>query len=452
MKQALLVSCLTTVLSFSSFAQDIPAALGGETSRALSNRLAFAQPAKNIQQNHLRDFFFGNRLFNTNWVQEPASVSKFDGLGDHFNRVSCSGCHLRDGRGQATENPLALDKSMLVRLSVRLADGRVQKHPIYGGQLQEFATVGQVPEGKSAVIFEEITGSYPDGTPYSLRQPKLIISDLGYGDFGDNALFSLRVAPAVIGLGLLEALPEATILAAADPEDADGDGISGRPHWLKSIETGETVLGRFGWKANNASLREQNADAAFHDLGLTNPLFPKENCQRQPENCAKETAVDLEEIFLQKLTHYTSLLAVPKRRQVSDPQVQHGEKIFMNLGCASCHRVAMQTGNDENHLPELRQQWIYPFTDLLLHDMGEGLADDRPDQEATGQEWRTPPLWGIGLIKAVNDHQFLLHDGRARGVEEAILWHGGEAESIKEAFMNLPKAEREAIIAFVNSL
>lgn len=452
MKHFLWLSCLSVYLAAAAFAQDIPADLGGETSRPLTNRLAFAQPAQNIETKHLRDFFFGNRLFNTNWVQEPASVSKFDGLGDHFNRVSCSGCHLRDGRGQATENPLALDKSMLVRLSVRLADGRVEKHPVYGGQLQEFATVGLVPEGKSAVIFEEITGSYPDGTPYALRQPKLVISNLGYGELGDNTLFSLRVAPAIIGLGLLEALPEATILAAADPEDADGDGISGRPQWLKSLETGETVLGRFGWKANNASLREQNADAAFHDLGLTNPLFPMENCQRQPGNCHPDAALDVEEIFLQKLTHYTSLLAVPKRRQMDDTQVQHGEKIFMNLGCASCHRVAMQTGNDENLLPELRQQWIYPFTDLLLHDMGEGLADHRPDQNASGREWRTPPLWGIGLINAVNHHQFLLHDGRARGVEEAILWHGGEAESIKQAFMNLPKDEREALVAFVNSL
>ena len=431
----------------------ITPALGGETSRPGPDRNAFALPAANLERELVRVFFFGNRLFNTNWIAAPSSTEGFDGLGPLFNRVSCSGCHLRDGRGQPPGEGEEM-LSMLVRLSLpgQAADGGPLPHPAYGDQLSDRALPGVVPEGRATVAWEELPGTYADGTPYSLRRPLLSFHDLAYGPL-DGVLTSPRVAPFVIGLGLLEAVPDATLRALADPDDADGDGISGRVNevWDRGAEA--TVPGRFGWKANQPSLLQQSAGAALGDIGLTTGLFPAENCRPAQADCAAAVnggSPELDDAFLAKLILYMRTLAVPLARDFDDPEVQAGAALFAASGCAACHTPTLASG--ESHLAALSGQTFHPFTDLLLHDMGPGLADGRPDFLASGSEWRTAPLWGLGLLEQVNGHQFLLHDGRARGFAEAILWHGGEAEAAKERFRALDVTDRAALVRFLGAL
>ncbi len=438
----------------------ITEALGGETSRPGINRNAFSLAAGNLSRAETRVFFFGNRLFNTNWVVAPASTEGFDGLGPLFNRVSCSGCHLRDGRGQPPDTADAEMLSMLVRLSLPGTDphGGPLPHPVYGDQLSDRAAPGVPPEGRAVLEWEEIEGRYADGTPYSLRKPQVTFEGLAYGPLPDDILTSPRVAPAVFGLGLLEAVPEATIRALADPQDSDGDGISGRTNEVWDLAAGETRLGRFGWKANQPSLAQQVAGAAVGDIGLSSALFPLQNCTAAQSACAaapvggrRDSGLpEIDPEFFAKLIFYQQTLAVPLARRLEDPQVQEGAALFAALGCAACHRPTLQTG--AHPVAAVADQTIHPFTDLLLHDMGPGLADGRPDFLASGSEWRTPPLWGLGLIGLVNDHDRLLHDGRARGIAEAILWHGGEAEAAKEEFRHLPAAARAALIAFLEAL
>ncbi len=423
--------------------------LGGETTRVIASDKAYTFLAANAPRERQRPFFFGNRLFNTNWAEFPASVQAFDGLGPTFNRNSCSGCHVRDGRGRPPEIPGDLMESMLIRISV---PGSNAPHPVYGDQINDRAILGVKPEARPVIDYEEIAGTYGDGTPYSLLQPTLSFRDANYGPLED-VLTSPRVAPAVIGLGLLEAVPESTLEALADPDDADGDGISGRINRLTD-HAGEPAVGRFGWKANVATLREQSAAAAVGDIGITTSLFPDQNCPAAQADCAgalHQPDPEMSDSFLDRLVIYMRTLAVPEARPASPAAFQAGLTAFNDMGCASCHLPTLQTDNGAE-LPELRNQTFHPFTDLLLHDMGEGLADHRPDGSASGSEWRTAPLWGLGLTPIVNGHDRLLHDGRARGFAEAILWHGGEAEAVREAFRNAPEAERDALIAFLSSL
>ena len=457
----MLVALLLLLSTLPASATDLPVgkdtiteALGGDTSRPGINRNAFALAAANLTQEEVRLFFFGNRLFNTNWVVAPASTDGFDGLGPLFNRVSCSGCHLRDGRGQSPAGPDEEMLSALVRLSIpgEGPQGGPLPHPAYGDQLSERAIPDVAPEGRVRLSWEEVEGTYADGTPYTLRKPIITFTDLSAGPL-DGALMSLRVAPAVFGLGLLEAIPLETLQALADPDDANGDGISGRLNEVWDVSAQSIVPGRFGWKANQPSILQQTAAAALGDLGLSTSLFPKQNCLPAQADClAQQSGGDPEisDEFLAKLVFYGRTLAVPLARHFDDTQVREGAALFGAIGCASCHLPTLTTGDAE--VPALADQTIHPFTDLQLHDMGPGLADDRPDFLATGSEWRTAPLWGLGLIELVNGHRFLLHDGRARGPEEAILWHGGEAEAAKEAFRHLSQEERDALIAFLLAL
>ena len=430
--------------------------LGGATTRALDGKTAFTFPAANIRAEHQRDFFFGNRLFNTNWVTAPSSVKSFDGLGPYFNRVSCSGCHTQDGRGRPPLTAGEPLNSMLLRISVPDAASAkgASPHPIYGDQLSEDGILGVKPEGKTKITYEAVAGKYGDGQAFELQKPSYSFTELAFGALGEGVMLSPRVAPQVIGLGLLEAVPEEMLAALSDPDDADADGISGRLNRVTDPQTGKSAAGRFGWKANQPNLLSQNAGAAFGDIGLTNPLHENENCAPAQTDCLaakKAPEIDLSKKFLDKMTLYTRLLAVPAQRDPGSPQVVKGAQVFANLGCAACHSPMLKTG-PKAPLSELENQTFHPFTDLLLHDMGEALADGRPDFEATGSEWRTPPLWGLGLVETVNGHDRLLHDGRARGFAEAVLWHGGEAEKAKEAFRNAGKTERDALVAFLQSL
>lgn len=427
---------------------------GGTTTVESRSRDAFAKPAANLPTMQLRDFTFGNKLFNTNWVIAPASVTSLDGLGPTFNRHSCSGCHFKDGRGRPPLREGEPMNSMLLRLSVegKAADGGPMPHPKYGGQLNDKAILGVPAEGRAVITYEEVQDSFTDGTPYTLLKPRYSLQEMAFGEQGLGMMASPRVAPAVFGLGLLEAIPEDTLLTLADAEDKNKDGISGRPNFVPA-EDGTRVVGRFGWKANVATLRQQNAGAAQGDIGITTSLHAEENCPPAQKACASAPhggSPEMSDKQLDKLTFYTRTLAVPARRDVHDPLVMKGALIFEEAQCVSCHAPVIKTG--AHPVVALAHQEIQPFSDLLLHDMGEGLADRRPDYEATGREWRTPPLWGIGLVQVVNQHTRFLHDGRARSLEEAILWHGGEGEKAKEYYRALPKDDRAALLAFLNSL
>ena len=430
--------------------------LGGDGTRPIASPKSFSLQMPNAPRAHQRPFSFGNRLFNTNWVIAPGSVKSFDGLGPMFNRVSCSGCHTLDGRGAPPPDGQGPFDSMLIRLSVpgNDAHGGPKPHPVYGGQLSERAIPSVAPEGRARITYEDIAGTYGDGETYTLRKPSYTITDLAYGSLGRDVLMSPRVAQHMIGLGLLQTVPDDTLLALSDPDDADADGISGRVNRVWDQAAGRSAIGRFGWKANQPNLRQQSAGAALGDIGLTTAMNAVENCSGAQRACSDAIAggaPEMSEEFLDKLTLYTMTIAVPAQRNAEDRQVQRGEHLFRGFGCAACHMPALVTGDDVG-FPELSGQTIHPFTDLLLHDLGEALADNRPDFEATGSEWRTAPLWGLGLVETVNGHNNLLHDGRARGFPEAILWHGGEGEAAKEKFRLAPKSERDALIAFLKSL
>ncbi len=430
-------------------------ALGGETTAYTDTRNAFGLPARNLDNQQRRTFAVGNSFFRQNWVTAPASTTARDGLGPTFNALSCSSCHTLDGRAKPPDGPDDPERGLLFRLSVpgHDATGGPLPDPVYGGQLQDRAVLLMAPEGRMIVLYREEPGRFPDGETYSLRVPAYEIGELAFGPLDPEIMLSARVAPTVIGMGLLEAIPEADILALGDPGDADGDSVSGRPNMVWDARQGGAALGRFGWKANQPSVEQQTAGAFLGDIGITSSLNPGENCPRVQHDCLRTIGGGNPEIpdgRLAQVVFYTQTLAVPAMRNPDDPQVVRGAGLFVDAGCHLCHTPSHTTG--DHPVGPLANQTIYPYTDLLLHDMGPGLADGRPDFQASGQEWRTPPLWGIGLVETVNGHTMFLHDGRARNLTEAIIWHGGEGETSKEAFLGLSKENREALIKFLESL
>ena len=430
---------------------------GGETTNQLLMGVnAFISPAPNLSPEHKLMFYSGNSWFNQSWVEAPASADTRDGLGPFFNATSCSGCHFKDGRGKALTGNEREPLGVLFRLSIPglSEEGFVTPEPVYGDQLQPFAILHVPPEARMKVQWEEVEGSYGDGTSYSLRKPTYELEELAYGPVHSDVLISPRVAPTVIGMGLLEAISEEDILAAVDEDDTNNDGISGRVNRVWSVASGAKATGRFGWKAEQPTVREQVAAAFSGDVGITTSLFPERSCTQAQAECLEANSggePELPDNILDRIEVYTQGLAVPIRRNWNADNVLRGKLIFSELGCDSCHTPKYVTGT-QSPLPELREQTIWPYTDLLLHDMGEGLSDNRPVFDASGAEWRTPPLWGLGLIPSVNKHDNLLHDGRARGFAEAILWHGGEGEAAKEGFRLLEKEKREALVSFLESL
>lgn len=441
---------LLSSLFFHQEAWSDPRLPGGSSSVSSSSVQAFSLPVKGLSGKDLTRFMVGNSVFRSNWVASPASVERLQGLGPLFNARSCAACHTNDGRSMVTDEKGVLGTGLLFRISV-LKDGAHIPHPVYGDQIQPQGIINVRGEATPMVKYEMITGQYSDGTEYKLRKPTYWIKDFLYGDIKEKVFISPRVSPHMIGLGLLELVPEKSLLKRADPEDANRDGISGRPNYIPV--KGKKIIGRFGWKANQPDLISQNTGALLGDLGITSSIHPDQNCHAEQTDCVNAHALknlEINEGDLDRLTFYTQTLAVPVRRNFDNPSVLQGEKHFKQIGCISCHTPEFTTGKAK--LPQLSQQKIYPYTDMLLHDMGEDLADERPDFLATGREWRTPPLWGIGLLKTVNRHQMLLHDGRARNIEEAILWHGGEAQNSREAFKKLSKNERTEIIQFIESL
>ena len=424
--------------------------LGGDTTAFSSGTNAFELSARNLTNDLRRTFEIGDSFFTQNWVTAPASTEARDGLGPTFNALSCSSCHSHDGRAKPPDSPNDPERGLLLRLSAPGAAG----DPTYGGQLQDRSILDVPVEGRIVIAYEEVQGQYPDGTTYSLRQPVYTAEDLAFGPLHPDVQISPRIAPAVIGMGLLEAIPEERILALADPADADGDGISGRPNYVLEVRSGELALGRFGWKANQPTVEQQAAGAFLGDIGITSSLFPDENCSPSQKACLRAPnggEPEIPDSRLEKVTIYVQTLAVPAMRNAEDQSVRQGARVFVQTQCSVCHTPRHKTGVTHPVEP-LRDQVIFPYTDLLLHDMGPGLADNRPDGQASGSEWRTPPLWGIGLVETVNGHTMFLHDGRARSIEEAILWHDGEGEESRRLFMGLTLEEREALIKFLESL
>ena len=418
---------------------------------------AFSHPMSGTRGNDRRAFVVGNSFFKSAWVSSPASTPLRDGLGPIYNATSCTSCHHLDGRGKGLPNSKGnTDISLLFRIKEINEKGALEKHPVYGDQLQPFGIEDVNGEGNVEVSFKSIEGSYPDGQKYQLSKPIYDFSNLNYGTLSKKTVTSPRVGPQVIGLGLLENIPDAVLLKNEDPLDANKDGISGRANRVVSKLDGSTKIGRFGWKAASATLLEQNAAAFNGDLGITSSVFPEEECTQYQLDCLNSMTVDdLSDSILQRVTEYVQLLGVPKRRNFNDPDVQRGKEIFNKINCQSCHHASYQTGSSSN-FDSLNNQKIYPYTDLLLHDMGDLLADDARNLQfegiATTREWRTPPLWGLGLIETVNGHSRLLHDGRARDFEEAILWHDGEARESKLSFMSLNESDRDRLIKFLKSL
>ena len=440
---------LALVLGSCGNTTPIGPALGGEASIADASGSAFALPIPTLTAQERRAFFVGNSFFNDNWVTAPASTEGRDGLGPLFNAQSCSSCHFRDGRGIPPDDDES-SLGLLLRLSVIGPDGP-EPDPVLGDQLQDRAIGGLDPEGTIEITYSDHLVQSPDGDVV-LALPKYSI-DLVIDYHTEHLLVSPRLAPQLPGVGLLEAIPEETILSLADPDDIDGDGISGRPHWVADPTTGDRVLGRFGWKAAVPTVRQQNAGAFVGDIGITSALFPNQPCTTEQTECLAAPSggePELDEHKLDRVTFYTRTLAVPERRNPDDPRVRRGEALFTDVGCVGCHTPTVETGDVD--IPQLSRQIIHPFTDLLLHDMGPGLADHRPDGMATGSEWRTPPLWGIGLIETVNDEARYLHDGRARTLNEAILWHDGEARESRLAYQALSAEDMSALIAFLEDL
>lgn len=454
--------------------ENLPA--GEATSRkSFDNANAFSNSSGNMPFEKELDFKVGNGIFKKTWVSAPASTQSSDGLGPLFNSRSCQSCHLKDGRGHPPAANFPEDEaiSMFLRLSIPpqndeqkalIAAHRIDvvPEPTYGTQLQNLAIQGFDAEGKMHITYEEVPVELAGGEVVHLRKPTYSIDRLAYGPLHPDTMLSPRVAPQMIGLGLVEAVPAEQILAYADPEDRDGDGISGRANVVWSLEEQRPMLGRFGWKAGVPTIRQQAASAFAGDIGISTPLVrqPAGDCTPVQKRCleapngnsARSDGAEASNQMLDLVAFYSRNLAVPPRRNADHPDILAGKKLFYEIGCASCHRPKLMTGEVRGSDAHLSHQLIWPYSDFLLHDMGEGLADNRPEGEATGREWRTAPLWGIGLTATVSGHEFLLHDGRARGVKEAILWHDGEAKAARDAFAALSREEREKLIAFVNSL
>ena len=443
---------------------------GAGTVRARSDGEAFSQHSANISFEQELEFKLGNGLFKKVWVFSPASTKASDGLGPLYNARSCQRCHIKDGRGHPPQGPADNAISMFLRLSI---PGDVPAEmaavhdyigtapdPNYGTQLQDSSPPGVAPEYTFSVTYQDVEVVLSGGETATLRDPSYAAQDLGYGPLHPDAMLSPRVAPAMIGLGLIEAIPASDILALADEDDANGDGISGRASLVWSAEFDQVMLGRFGLKSGQPTVHQQSAGAFSGDIGISTPLFPnpwgectakQTDCRNAPHGNGDVRETEIDQPNMDLVTFYSRNLGVPARRDLNDPQVLRGKQVFYDTGCTSCHTPKFVTHRLSDR-PEQSFQLIWPYSDLLLHDMGEGLADNRPEGRATGREWRTPPLWGVGLTQQVSDQAGFLHDGRARTLLEAVLWHGGEAQAARDTVVELAPDDRAALIRFLESL
>ncbi|PTL83865.1 di-heme oxidoredictase family protein [Vitiosangium sp. GDMCC 1.1324] len=409
----------------------------------------FMQMALNLAPVNTQTFVEGRRIHHTDFGDgshsepgNPVFTEQQNKLGPNYVGRSCIDCHKNNGRGLPPAVNTTLS-NFVVKVG-RVNGSTVTADPQLGSRLQPRSTSG-TPEADVRISqWTETAGKFSDGASYSLRKPAYSFLNV----IPTN--YSARITPQLVGMGLLEAVPESAVNALADPNDSNGDGISGRMRTVTDPQTGEARLGRFGWKAGTARLRHQIADAFNGDMGVTSSVFKTLDCGSAQTGCSG-SSTELSDQDLDKIVRYIALLGVPARRDLTNAQAQRGETLFQSAGCASCHTATLTTSPYHPNT-ELRGQTIHPYTDLLLHDMGAGLADNLPEGTASGSEWRTPPLWSIGLTAGVSGGEAYLHDGRARTLSEAILWHGGEAEASKQAFVNMSSADRDALIRFLQSL
>jgi CxxC motif-containing protein (DUF1111 family) len=457
----LLVCCFARI----GYAADDAAHASAAFTTSRADALAYLQPAPGLSERQREIFMRGDAHFNRPWVIFGLSTGDW-GLGPTFIADRCSACHAAGGRGAPPARRDEQLHSMLVRVSVPGTDANKapKAHPRYGDQLQNRALQGRsletlhayVPVPAEAELYldwEEHSVAFEDGETLRLRKPKLRIEQLAFGALGAHSLLSLRNAPPIFGLGLLEAVPEQTLIDLAQRQRALG--LNGRPNYVWDAINQRRALGRFGWKANQPSVRQQIAMAAWGDMGVTSSLLPRQNCTDVQTLCRAEVPgndPELTDAQWHELEIWTLGLAAPARRDWDDAEVQRGAQLFEAAGCAHCHLPTLATADMYARLPPLSRQTLHAYTDLLLHDMGEALADGRADFEAGARDWRTAPLWGLGLSEIVNGHGALLHDGRARDLPEAILWHGGEARPAREAFRRMRKDERAALIKFLRSI
>ncbi|HUF20747.1 MAG TPA: di-heme oxidoredictase family protein [Burkholderiales bacterium] len=445
---ALLVAACHNPIATAAADQSDRAAYDASGPQAYSHLLPALSAAE------LERFAAGQAEFSARWVVFPGSGGHW-GLGPQSNAAACAECHVRNGRGRAPDHVREQPVSMVVRLSVPGANpaGGPRPHPAYGEQLSTRGVLGRLlEEGNFAVHYRTRNVRFADGETVELRQPQVHFTALWYGPLGKETMISPRIALPVFGAGLLEAVPESQIRAIAARQARLG--FNGRPNRVRDRVQGVATLGRFGHKAAQPSLYQQIASAFIMDMGVNSRLFPDEKCWPAQHACyGIETVSGLEaqDRQLDAIEFYLRALSAPARRNVDDRAVRRGERLFAQAQCAVCH-VPELTTSAHAAIPALRGKTIRPYTDLLLHDMGEGLADGRPEFLAGPRDWRTTPLWGLGLSESVNGNANLLHDGRARTITEAILWHGGEAEVSRDAFLDMPKPDREALLAFLESL
>lgn len=414
---------------------------GGDTTVDEVGVGAFVQEAANLTLERRAAFEAGLQFFQLVWDVAP-STPEVDGLGPTFNAASCLGCHQRNGRALAPiEDPAS------VGVLLRLADARGNPDPNYGGQLQPRSNPGVPSEGEASwAAVPERDVVVPGGLVHPQRLD-VSIGSMAFGPLGETTLISPRISMQLVGMGLLEAIDDADLEAWSDPDDMDGDGVSGRVARLGA------QAGRFGWKAGQPTVRAQVAAAFLGDLGITSSLFPHENCPSVQLECGSAPhggSPELTDVRLDVTAAYVRLLGVPARRGGDTDVVLRGKALFHEAGCAACHRPSFVTGTALE--PELSEQRIWPYSDLLLHDLGPDLAQGGPEGDAGAAEWRTPPLWGLGLLEVVNGGRRLLHDGRARTIAEAVVWHGGEGERARDEYLALPGPDRAALDAFVDSL
>ncbi|MCB0430479.1 MAG: c-type cytochrome [Flavobacteriales bacterium] len=426
-----------------------PRLSGGKQTVFVEGTGAFSQPFPDMSEARLALHELGDAHFEASFVASPAP--KFGGLGPIYNSNACFNCHINDGRGKPIASQEAMT-SMLFRVSVSGTGphGGPLGAPGFGGQLQDKAVFGKQAEATVSVSWVAEVVFFDDGDSIALRKPQWSFNN-AYLPLPSGWMYSARVAPPVFGLGLLEQIDDATLYAFADPDDRDGDGISGKPNLVWDVAKNATVIGKFGWKAEAPTLAQQVAGAYNEDMGLTSYLMAAESSVGQSQHDLLTDDPEVPDSIFNAVVFYVQSLAVPARRKVTDATVLKGQAVFQQAGCNGCH-IASVTTKVDVAFPETSNQLIHPYTDMLLHDMGPDLADGRPAYEASGSEWRTPPLWGIGLTKVANGHTYFLHDGRARNLMEAILWHGGEALQSREFVRKLNAEERDALITFLDAL
>ena len=458
-----LLAALSVVLIPSAVADNSAPVSSAPAYEPGSLRLGYTQPYSKLKGADKLNFRLGQAIFEKIWVSSPSSTTASDGLGPYFNARACVHCHPRNGRAQAAwgdfGTPLAATFGTVFHLSEQSEQSHTQAHPVYGNQLQS-ASVASLPiEARATVQYTPRIVTLADQTQVELRVPSYTFSEFSQGAFNADTRFSPRLAPAIYGLGVLSHISDDDIRSAEDPNDHNNDGISGRINWVTDRHTGQPAIGRFGLKANHPSVAQQNAVALHNDIGLSNPMFtdaagdcsPAQPLCKDPRFSGATAPHNLEvpHELTEVLDYYTLHLKAPLARNKQSPAVEQGKKVFYDIGCQQCHRSDYPSLNT---LDPRRVGATEPYTDLLLHDMGPALADQRKDHLATGQEWRTPALWGIGLTERVLGYQNYLHDGRARTLLEAVLWHGGEASRHQQAVIELTTEQRNALISFLESL